>query len=265
MEYAAIAAMIASVVGALIGSGQDAKAQEVRQKALDQYGPELLPHLERAEAQQIPGTAFGAMQEDDSLRGRQVQTLQSLQNEYDTGGMTAADKGANQLAFNDAAARTESNSRGIENSMAQRGQAGGVANMALEQQAAQGATNQAANMARGNASDARMRALQALEAGGNLAGNVRTQDYRRLSDVAGAQDTLNQFNAGQRAATQAHNLQIPQENFDNAMLENNARANASNGVAAGYERGGQAARETAGGVGQGMITWGTKKKKEGDE
>lgn len=264
MEYAAIAAMIASVVGALIGAGEDAKAQQVRQEALDAYGPELLPHLEKAEAQQIPGTAFGQLQEDGSLRSRQLQTLAGLEDVVANNGTTEADRAANQLAFNDAAGRTESNTRGIQNSMAQRGQAGGVADFALQQQAAQGATNQAANMARANTADARMRALQAMEAGGNLAGQVRGQDYRRLSDVASAQDELNQFNAGQRGAAQAHNLQIPQEQFDNEMLLNNARANASNGVAAGYERGGQAARDTAGGVGQGMITWGTKKKKEGE-
>lgn len=264
MEYAAIAAMVASVVGALIGAGQDAKAQEVRQKALDAYGPELLPHLERAEAQQVQGTAFGQLQEDDSLRSRQLETLAGLENVVAHEGTTEADRAANQLAFDDASARTESAARGVANSMAQRGQSGGPADYALQLQAAQGSTNQAANMARQNAGAARMRALQALEAGGTLAGNVRGQDYRRLADVASAQDELNRFNAGQRAAAQAYNLNIPQQEFDNEMLLNNARANASNGVAAGYERGGQAARETAAGVGQGMITWGTRKKKDGE-
>ena len=264
MDFAAVAAMIVSVVGALAGAGEDAKAQALRQQMLDQYGPELLPHLERAEAQQINGTAFGQLQEDDSLRSRQLETLAGLENVVDSEGTTEADRAANQLAFDDASARTESATRGVANSMAQRGQSGGPADYALQLQAAQGSTNQAANMARQNAGAARMRALQALEAGGNLAGDVRSQDYRRLSDVASAQDEMNQFNAGQRSAAQAHNLDLPQQEFDNEMLLNNAQANAANGVAAGYERGGQAARETAGGVSQGMITWGTKKKK-GDE
>ncbi len=264
MEYAAIAAMFASVIGALIGSGEDAKAQQVRQDALDAYGPELLPHLEKAEAQELEGTAFSQLQEDGSLRSRQLQTLAGLENVVKNEGMTEADRAANQLAFNDASGRTESVTRGIENSMAQRGQTGGPADYALKLQAAQGSTNQAANMARANTGDARMRALRALESGGNLAGEVRGQDYRRLSDLAEAQDHSNQFNAGQRGAAQAYNLGIPQQEFDNEMLMNNARANASNGVAAGYERSGAAARETAAGVGQGFITWGTKKKKDGE-
>ncbi len=260
MDFAAIAALVTSVMGALIGAGEDAKAQQVRQEAMDAYGPELLPHLEQAQAQQIDGTAFGQLQEDGTLRSRQLETLAGLENVVENEGMTEADRAANQLAFNDASGRTESVTRGIQNSMAQRGQTGGPADYALQLQAAQGSTNQAANMARANTGDARMRALRALESGGNLAGQVRGQDYRRLSDLAEAQDHSNQFNAGQRGAAQAYNLGLPQQEFDNEMLMNNSRANASNGVAAGYERGGQAARDTAGGLSQGMITWGTKKK-----
>lgn len=264
MEYAAIAAVIASVIGALVGAGQDAEAQRVRQEALDAYGPELLPHLERAEAQTIESTAFGQLQEDDSLRARQIATLAGLENVVESEGMTEADRAAAQLAYDDASGRTESSTRGIQNTMLERGQGGGPADFALQLQAAQGATNQAANMSRANTADARMRALRALEAGGELAGNVRGQDYRRLSDVAEAQDELNRFNAGQAAAAQAYNLGLPQQQFDNQMFMNNARANASNGVAAGYERGGQSARETGAGVGQGLITWGTQKKKDGE-
>lgn len=264
MEYAAIAAIVASVVGALVGAGQDAQAAKVRQEALDMYGPELLPQLEKAEAEQLDGTAFGQLQEDGSLRSRQLQTLAQLEDVVANEGTTEADRAANELAFNDAAGATESASRGIENSMRQRGQSGGPGDYALQLQAQQGATNQAANMARANASDARMRALRAMESGGDLAGDVRGQDYQRLSDVAQAQDAANQFNNVQRTAANAYNLSLPQQNFDNVMLMNNAKANAANGVAAGYERGGQAARETAGGVSQGFITLGTKKKK-GDE
>jgi len=264
MDYAALAAIAVSLIGTLIAAGQDGEAAKVRQEMLDQYGPEMLPHLERAEAEQLDGTAFSQIQEDGGLRARQLQTLAQLEDVVANEGTTEADRAANQLAFNDAAGATESASRGIENSMRQRGQSGGPGDYALQLQAQQGATNQAANMARANASDARMRALRAMESGGDLAGDVRGQDYEKLSDVAAAQDTANQFNNVQRTEANMYNLSLPQRQFDNAMLLANARTNAANGVAAGYERGGQAARDTAGGVSQGFISLGTKKKKEGE-
>lgn len=268
MDFAAIAGIFASVFGALLGAGKDAQAQALREKMVAQYGPEILPHLDRAVAEQQGSTEFGKIHEDDSLISRQRQTLMGLQNEYDTGGNTAADRAANQLALGDATAANESNQRGIENSMATRGMAGGPGDFALKQQSAQGATNMGARMAQQNSGDARMRALQALEAGGKMAGDVRTQDYRRLSDIAGAQDAINNYNTGARGAANSYNRQLPQQQFDNAMLLNNARANAANGVAAGYERGGQADRATGAGVGQGLITWGTqnpKKKSDGSD
>ena len=262
MDYAAIAAIAASIIGSLIDAGQQEKAQALRQQVLDSFGPEMAPHLERASANVVNGTAFGGLREDDALRSKQLETLARLENVSDSEGRTEADIAANQLAQDTAAGARMSDFASLQQSMASRGLAGSPIDLALKGQASQGAATIAGRMGRENASDARMRALRAMEGVGALAGSVRSDDYRKLSDTARAQDGMNQFNEGQRWAAQQHNLNIPQQEFDNRMMLNSARANVSNGLAAGYERGGAAARQTAGGIGQGFITWGTQKEKE---
>jgi len=266
MDYAAIAAIAAGVIGSLIDAGERDKAQALRQQVLDSFGPELVPHLERAEADVVEGgSAFGQLREDDGMRSKQLETIARLENVVDTEGRTQADVAANQLAQDSAAGARMSDFASIQQSMAARGLAGSPIDFALKGQASQGAAAIAGQMGRQNAGDARMRALRAMEGVGSLAGNVREDDYRKLSDAARAQDSMNQFNEGQRWAAQSHNLNLAQQNFDNQMMVNSARGNVANGISAGYERGGAAARQTAGGVGQGLITWGTQKDKEDDK
>lgn len=262
MDYAAIAAIAASLIGSLIGAGEDAKAQQVREQVLQNFGPDILPHLDRAVANTVQGTAFTGLREDDSLRSKQLEAIARLENVVDSEGRTQADIAANQLAQDSAAAGRMSDYASLQQSMAARGLAGSPVDFALKGAAAQGAANVAGRMGRQNAVDARGRALQAMEGIGTLAGNVRNADYRRLSDVASAQDRLNTMNNGIEREAQFHNLELAQKEFDNRMAQLTAQGNVANGVAAGYERGANAARQTAGGVGQGLITWGTQKEKE---
>lgn len=265
MEYAAIAAAITSFITMLVGAGKDAEAQALRQKMLDQYGPELLPHLERAEAQQMGPSALASMPEDDTLRRSQMNALSELENIYASEGMTDADKAALELANNTVAARANADAAQASQAMAQRGVRNSGLGYALNIQGQQNAANTLGNMARQSQVDARSRALRALEAGAGLAGNIRGDDFRRASELSGAQDRIAMFNATQRADAQRYNLGLSQQDFDNKMLLANARTGVAGGVAAGYERAGQSARETGAGAANAMLTygmWGDKKGKK---
>ena len=267
MEYAAIAAAAAGLISSLIGSGKDAEAQALRQQMLAQYGPEILPHLDQAVAQQNGGASLGTMQEDDSLRRRQLDALSQLEDVYRTGGNTAADRAAMELAADNVGARASQQGSDYEQAMRQRGMANSGLAAALQAQGQQSAANALGGMSRANAADARSRALRALESGAGLAGNIRDADFRRQQALAEAQDRINMFNTEQRTGADVYNRGLPQQQFDNAMLLNNSRANAANGVAAGYERSGQAARDTGAGVGNSLLTygmWGESKKKKGE-
>lgn len=261
MEYAAIAAFAAALIGELIGAGKEAEAQKLREDILAEYGPGLLPHLERAEAQTIGRTAYSDITEDATLRNSQMGALRELEDIYANEGMTTADRAAMEMANDQVSARASSDYQNLMQGLARRGIQNSALGTALASDVSQSSANALGTMARQNAVDARGRALRALEAQAGLAGDIRDADWRRLSEVAEAQDRIAVFDAGQRADADRYNLGLAQQGFDNQMLLLQARAAAANGVAGGYERAGQNARQTGAGVGQSFITWGTQKEK----
>lgn len=265
MGYAAIAAAAVGLITSLISAGQEAEAQKLRKQILDQYGPEMLPHLERAEAVQMHGSALEQMPEDDSLRRQQLDVMSELENMYSSGGNTEADKASMELANDAVAGRAGADAAQAQHAMSQRGVQNSGLGYALNVQGQQNAANTMGTMARQNQVSARDRALRALESSADLAGNIRGDDFRHSETLGSAEDRIAMFNAAQQSDANAYNRGINQQEFDNEMLLNQARAGAANGVATGYERAGQAARETGAGLGNAALTygmWGEERKKK---
>jgi hypothetical protein len=230
---------------------------------LEQYGPELLPHLEEAEAMQTQRASLGA--EDPRMRSAQLDALTQLQDVYAQGGMTEADRAAMSLANDAVSGRANQDAAEAAHAMQQRGLVNSGLGYAMNVAGQQNAATALGQMSRQNQVDARSRALQALSQGANLAGNIRGDDFRWNEAQASAQDRINMFNAQQQADTQRYNLGLAQQQFDNQMMLNQARGQAANGVAGGYERGAQATRETGAGVGNALLTygmWGEKQKEK---
>jgi len=264
MEYAAIAAAVVGLITALISAGKDAEAQALKESVVAQYGPEIIPHLERAQAEQVPGSTLAGMPEDDSLRRRQLDALSELENVYRNEGTTPADVAAMQLASDNVISQANARASQYGQAAIQRGMVNSGLAAALQSQGQQDATNALAGASRQNAVDARSRALRALESGAGLAGSIRGQDFQRAQSIAEAQDRINAFQAQLNTDANNYNLSLPQQNFENLMQVLNARANAVNGVAAGLE--GQADDIRAGGAGASNAAltygmWGDSKKK----
>lgn len=140
---------------------------------------------------------YSGIQEDPQLRATQMGTLDALKS-IAGGGLRPEDKAA-QLEAMDASNRNERGQRGaIMQSMASRGMAGSGNELAAQLANEQGAANRtsmAGTQAAGNASQ---RALQAIAMRGQMAGNIRGQDFGNAAAKAGAQDAMSKFNAGQR-------------------------------------------------------------------
>ena len=81
----------------------------------------------------------------------------------------------------------------------------------------QAGVNRGADMASQAAADSRQRYLAALNGLSSQAGAMRGQDFGQAAQRAAAQDAINRFNTGQRSATQAYNLGLPQQDFENQM------------------------------------------------
>jgi gas vesicle protein len=245
MIVAAIIAAAAALIGAAIASGDQAKAQAIREDIAKKYGAQKLPHLDRLVAQKLPPDAAARYMASTQSTRAQSDVLGKWMEQVDAKGETTQDR-ANMLRMEQKAGGISNAAQSaVERGMAQRGLAGSGLEFALKQQGAQSAANAANTAAIEGAAEASDRYQRALGQAGQMSGQMRGQEM----DAMHAQDAINMFNA--RAQTEADrvNQQLPQQQFDNEMSVQAAEANARNGVAAGYERGAQQTRSTAAGVG----------------
>lgn len=252
MIYAAIIAAAAAVIGALVSSGQDAAAAAERQKIADKYKDLPLPVLDKVVAQKLPPDAAARYMKSTQATQAQSDVLGKTMEVVNEKGETADDRAAYLRMRNEAAGISNAAESGVQRGMAQRGLAGSGMSFALRQQGAQAAANAANAAGVQEAADARGRYMKALGMAGDQSGQMRAQELAAMQ----AQDAINMFNARQQSDADRYNGQLPQQNFDNSMTKLAGESNATNAVAAGYERGAQATRQTAGGIGNAAITAG---------
>lgn len=250
MEYAAIIAGVISAITSLVAMGQEQEAAALRQRIVAQYGPEILPDLDKAIAQEVGPSALATM--DD--KGRQIQgdIDTDLAEIYDTAGNTPADEAAYDVARRSVSQRASQRSGENAMSVAQRGQAGGQLGSVLAAQSGQSELDALAGLNAEVASSARNRAMQALSARAGNAAQMRGGDMEKAS----ATDLMNRFNASQRQGAEMYNVGLPQQQFDNDMLRRQAQAAAINGQASGYERAADGTRAMGAGAANSAMSYG---------
>lgn len=243
--------VVTSAIFRALADGDRAKAQMLYEKAIDEYGPEVAPELDRLISEQQDNTEFDGVNEDPRLRSSQLNALRSLENEYQTGGMTDADKAAMRLAQDAVSARAGSDYSDINQMLARRGQQmGGMGAAALYSQAGGNAAHALGQMGGQNQIAARDRALRALEAAAGLAGDVRGQDYRVSSDRARAQDAINAFNTRNRQDTNVFNSGLQQQDIENQVMLKDKRNHWRGRLAGQYNGNAERLDETGAGFGQ---------------
>lgn len=256
MDYAAIIAAAVSAITMLVSTGQEAEAAKLRAKITAEYGPEILPHLDKAIAEQAGPSAFAAIQANDQGRQQQMDVQQQLADIYDTGGQTQADEAAYDVARRGVSQRAASQAGDIGIEAARRGQTGSGLSAVLAAQSGQGELEALAGLNADVASSGRQRALQALLARGQQAGQMRGQDWQQSSERASATDLMNRFNASQRQATGMYNAGLPQQQFENNMNRLAGQTGAANNQAAGYDRAAAGTRQTGAGLANSALSYG---------
>lgn len=265
MEYAAIIGAIAGLIGNLIGAGKDAEAQRIREQAAAEFGDEILPQLDKAVAQEAGRSAFETNPEDTTGRRAELDTLAQLDEAYRTGGSTQADLAAYDAARRKVSRAASSKAANAGLQATQRGQANTGLGQVLAAQGSQDELEALASLDAELANGARGRAQQALLAKGQMAGQVRGDDYRALSGRLSAMDLANRFNASQRQQAELYNAGLSQQNYNNRMALLQARNAARQGVVSGLERQGAQDRQTAAGVGNSAISFGQAWDEENDK
>lgn len=168
---------------------------------------------------------------DPRLADAQSNALDSLR-QVGQGGFTLADKAALQKSLDAANTQEKGNRDAILQNAAEKGASTGGGTLAAELMGNQGGATLANNAALTTAGTGYDRALQALQAGGQLAGQQQSTQFGQKAQVASAQDAINAMNTQAKQATQGYNVgaanSAQQYNLNNAQNISNANTGVAN-------------------------------------
>lgn len=161
--------------------------------------PELMGQYtpEQQEAMQMSVSAMEDVSADKSTVDAQKSALEGI-SEVAKGGFTEGDKATAREINRDVNQQAQARQKAILNSMASRGVLGSGMELAAKLQGEQQSIEQASRAGDQLTQQAQSRALQALGQQGQLAGQMRTQQFGEGADIARARDTINQFNMQNR-------------------------------------------------------------------
>ena len=215
----------------------------------DQSAPVILEQLELAgvltpeleELVKLGPSGVAAIQEAPAIRDAQVRALHEI-SKRGRAGLTAEERAEANLARQGVQRDLQAKESQIVNEMAMRGQAGGGAELAQRMLASQAGAERASEEADRIQALAASRALQAIQSEGQMASQLRGQDFDIARAKAGAQDEFDRFNIQNQIATQSRNVgarNVAQE----ANLGNKQRIQDSNTSMKNSEKYAQLERE----------------------
>jgi len=249
---------VGTLITELVAGGKEEEARRVMNEAAKIYDAVELPQLERAVAEQVGPTALERITVDPAYKAAQMEALTKLGQISEEGGFTLADKAAlnktlGALSRRDAGARAA-----IAENMQARGTLGAGAELAQRLAAQQESSQMASERGMDIAAQAQQRALDAIMRRGQMAGEMRGQEYGEQERLAQARDAIARYNAGARASAQQYNLGLGQQQFENKRGLAQLRANAKLGQAKELMQQGEGARQAGGAytqaVGKGVET-----------
>jgi hypothetical protein len=244
--------LIGKAISSALEAGKYEEAQRIRDEALAEYGPDLLPKL-KVELQnyQIPSSVVAGLTGDKESIGMQRRALAELSNQA-YGNPDDAQLSLSLLRAQDAArGEMGRNQASILENLRNQGQfnrTGVAAQMAAGQQSANLVNRQGLEAA-AMAEQRKQRALSELMSG---ASNMRNQSFNERVTAGGAQDSLNRANTQMKYNAQQQYYDQVNQDFMRKLQLANARANVKTGQANAVmgegQRQGNVAESVAGGI-----------------
>lgn len=190
---------------------------------------EFIPEAERS--LELEKSLLQNIASDPALAKQQMESLEGL-GELAEGGLTEADKAAAREIQRDVAQSDAARRKSILQNMAQRGVLGSGMELAAQLDAAQSAAEQQSAAADRLTQQVQSRAMQALTQSGNLAGNIRSQDFGEQARIAQAQDAINRWNVANQQDIASRNIRAQNEaraaNLNTRQQRENTRAALAN-------------------------------------
>lgn len=158
------------------------------------------------EVYQQGNTEFDNVNVDPSVLYAQNKALDELINLSEAKGLNAIDQQALQEIVDAENRNLKGQQDAIMQDAMQRGVYGSGLELAQRLQAAQSSANRMNNQDMNVMAQAQQRALDALSNYGNLASNMRGQDYNEQAQRAAAQDAINQYNINNMVEANRNNV-----------------------------------------------------------
>lgn len=234
----------------LFGSSGSDKADKLRQDALSAFDSVKTPELEslqvqldkyvqsgaltpdQAEAALLNSNAYNEIKTDPSLVGAQKQALQQLQDTANQGGLTALDRSKIQDIQDTLNTTARGRNQAVLQNARERGIGGSGLELTNQLMNEQSAADQASRAGTDVAAQAQARALQSLQAAGQLGGQMEAQQYGEQANKAQSQNAIDKFNAETQNATNLYNTQTGNQaqaaNLANAQAISNANTATAN-------------------------------------
>lgn len=181
---------------------------ETMKLQLEEYVLQGLITPEQADVALQDPTAYQQIMSDPALKEAQMGALSGLQDVYEQGGLTATSK----ARLNDIADQENIQQRGareaIMSDAAQKGTSGSGLEFLSKLKNQQASADRQSDRDTDVFADAEQRALEAMIQSGNMAGDIRTQDFGEQSRIADAKDAISRFNTANRNSTNMYNTGV---------------------------------------------------------
>ena len=243
MALPAAAALIGRLFSEAIAAGDYDKAMALRRRAVAEFGDEILPELERIEAETIERSEFEKVQADPRLQSAQMTALDRL-SAFTEPGLSPEDAAEQRAAMEAAGGVAARQADAAGQLAARRGLLRSGLTQALGQDMAESGAQTAADAATQLAADRRRQRLQAISSFGGMAGDIRGQDVGEQQTRAGAIDSLNRFNANMRYDAQKARNASALDKFNATLRLREGRVKALGNWADSYNQRGDRNRET---------------------
>lgn len=242
--------MVTSLIGHLVANGQRAEAEKLYNEMIADAKDIDIPAFEEMIAQEIERQPN--VQSDPGVREAQMGALTKMQGIANAGGLDPQAQLAIQQARQSEEQMARANTQGVQSNFARRGMSGSGAELAGQMAGSQGASNRANMSGMSAAADASQRAMLALQGVGQMAGNIRGQDFSTDDSNRRAAIEREKFNAGLRTAAQRGNIDQRFRRTGAQMNKVDKLAGAKKGKAGQWQEGADRTERAYSGVGRGL-------------
>lgn len=208
---------LSGLVGYLVSQGQKAKADEIMRRAREGYENLTPADLKDIAFEVLGPTELSKIATDPAYKKAQDRALSGLQEISNNGGFDVRDQSNLARIRNETSRQAAQQNAALTTSMARRGVGGSGAELALRAEANQAAVGREAQAGLDVAAQARQRYFDSLKASGDMATNLRNQEYGEKANAARAQDAINRFNIENKRDTGMYNNTLAQQRYNNRL------------------------------------------------